>query len=109
MDRKQLEFALLNFKSACVERGAIQKDGENKHPAFAFDEIYGGVFIVNVMVENEWLDRKYHPNALKELIELLYETTDVQTRESILTLRLCKTSFPHDSIEYDTLDAGRAA
>ena len=109
MDRKQLELALIDFKSACIERRIIQKDDENKHPAFVFDEIYQGVFLINVTVKDEWLNREYHPNALKELIELLYQTTDVKTRESILTLRLCKTSFPYDTVEYDSLAEGKAA
>jgi len=108
MDRDQLTTALEEFRLACIKIGAIQ---ENELSALVFDEVYQGVFIVNVTVENKWLDKSYHPNALKELITLLYDEsiTNVKTRESILTLRLCKKTFPYDTIEYPTLEDGKPA
>ncbi|NOS88983.1 MAG: hypothetical protein HOP34_10675 [Methylococcaceae bacterium] len=110
MDEKQLTSELEGFKQACIKMGAIGEDNsENKIPTFVFDEVYQGVFLVNVSVKDEWLDKKYEASALNELIELLYKTTTPHIRESILTLRLCKTSFPYDTIQYDTLADGKTA
>ena len=109
MDRNQLSSKLEDFKVACIRIGAIHRDNsEDKLSTFVFDEIYQGVFIINVAVEDKWLNKEYHPNGLKELIELLYQTTNAKTRESILTLRLCKASFPFDTIEYPSLNDGKS-
>ena len=87
MDREQLIAALKNFRLACVEIDCIRDDNLF---AFDFEEVYQGVFIININIKEEWLNKKYDENALEELIKLLYQNTTSKTRESILTLRLCK-------------------
>jgi|JFJP01.1.fsa_nt_gi hypothetical protein len=85
MDREQLKLALGSFKSACMDKGYIDA---NTPEAFAFDEIYQGIFIVTVWVKSEWI--AHQENPLNELIDLLYASTEPETRRSILTLRLAE-------------------
>jgi hypothetical protein len=85
MDREQLKLALENFKSACMDKGYVDA---NTVDAFSFNEIYQGIFIVIVWVKSEWV--AHQENPLSELIDLLYDTTEVETRRSILTLRFAE-------------------
>ena len=85
MDREQLKSALESFKSACIDKGYID---ENTIDAFEFNEIYQGIFIVGVWVKSKWVAQQ--ENSLSELIDLLYNTTEAETRRSILTLKLCE-------------------
>ena len=109
MDRTELEHKLENFKQACIANGYI--DANNQTPLI-LEESYPGMkptsFIVNVTVGEQWLQNQYQVNTLKALTKLLYEKADQQTLENILTLRLCKESFPFDTIEYPTLENGIA-
>ena len=107
MDRKQLALELEDFKNACIAISAIREDSsKDGYPAFEFDEVYQGVFIINLFVKDEWLSRKYEADALKELIELLYKETEPKTRESILTLRLCSDAGDY-TIQYEHLEDGK--
>ena len=47
------------------------------------------LFIINVTVKQEWLDKEYPVSALRELIELLYKKADAEVRKNILTIRIC--------------------
>lgn len=107
MDRTELEHKLENFKQACITNGYIDANNQN---ALILEESYPGMkptsFIINVTVSEQWLQNRYQVNALKELTKLLYEKAEQQTLENILTLRLCKASFPFDTVEYPTLENG---
>lgn len=87
MDRAELEKNLENFKLACIAQGYID--------ALAIEESFPGMkptsFIVNVVARDEWMKGKHHRTALTELDDLLYKTTDRQTLENILTLRIAST------------------
>ncbi len=83
MDREQLNQALERFKNACIEKGYASFENT---PILDFEEIYQGVYLVDVFVKKEWAEHQEDP--LSELIDLLYITTEAETRRSILTLRL---------------------
>ena len=110
MDRTELAKKLESFKQACIEKGFIDA---NKLEAIVLDEAYPGIkptsFIINVIVNEQWLQDKYQRSALKELTDLLYEKADEQALENVLTLRLCKASFPFDTLVYPALKDGMAS
>ncbi|MDD2723495.1 MAG: hypothetical protein PHH59_05645 [Methylovulum sp.] len=105
MDKRQLESELETFKQACIAEGCIRADNEY---GFEFEETYPGIFIINVNATKNWLNDKYHVSALNDLIGLLYRTTELETRESILTLRLCQED-EFNRVSYDTLPPQKAA
>jgi hypothetical protein len=96
MDQEQLKTKLEKFKQACIEKGSI--DAQELQP-FDFEEAYPGLvptpFIVDVRVKEQWLETHYNANPLHELIDLLYENTDADTLEGILTLRLSPENTLH--------------
>ena len=83
MDREQLNTELTSFRLACIEKNVI-----SNNDFFEFEEVYKGIFIVDVFAKQEWLNEQHNVSALNTLIELLYKTTEPKTRESILTLRI---------------------
>ncbi len=105
MDKRQLESELEAFKQACIHEGCIRADNEY---GFEFEETYPGIFIINVNATKVWLDSKYNVSALNDLIGLLYRTTEPETRESILTLRLCQED-EFNPVTYDSLPPPKAA
>lgn len=96
MDKEQLKTKLERFKQACIEKGSI--DAKESQP-FEFEEAYPGLiptpFIVDIRVNEQWLESKLDVNPLHELIDLLYENTDADTLEGILTLRLSPANALH--------------
>lgn len=96
MDKEQLNTKLEKFKQACIEKGSI--DAQESQP-FEFEEAYPGLiqtpFIVDIHVKEQWLESQHNVNPLHELIDLLYENTDSETLEGILTLRLAPENALH--------------
>jgi hypothetical protein len=86
MDRKELISKLETFKQTCHDKGYIK--GE-----IYLDEAYPGIiptsFIVKMLANQSWLDGMGSPGkALRELLEVLWETTDAKTRENVFTLSI---------------------
>jgi hypothetical protein len=105
MDKKQLGLGLEVFKQACIDEGCIRSDDEY---SLEFEETYPGIFIINVNATKSWLDGKYNVSALNDLIGLLYRTTEPETRESILTLRLCQED-EFNQVSYDRFPPQKVA
>ncbi len=85
MDKQELNNKLELFKRTCSEKGYIE-DG------IVFEEAYPGMipssFIVDVLGKQDWVDKTYSGLALKQLIQVLWETTDANIRENIFTIRI---------------------
>ncbi|MFZ2726206.1 MAG: hypothetical protein WAX77_08155 [Methylococcaceae bacterium] len=107
MDRTELEHKLETFKQACIANGYINANNQN---ALIIEESYPGMkptsFIVNVTASNHWLENKYSVTALKELTNVLYDKTDIETLENILTLRIVNKTERHF---FDNLENGKSA
>lgn len=102
-----IEQELENFKQACIKQGCIDEDKEYLIVEESFPGMQPTSFIVNVLVRNEWLKDKSHRDALEELEELLYKTTDEQTLKNILTIRLCfdaTASANDENYPFETMD-----
>jgi hypothetical protein len=86
MDRKELASKLEDFKKTSQARGFIS--GE-----LYFDEVFPGMlpqsFIVKMMVKKSWMDTMSSTGkALDALIDVLWETTEAKTRESVHVLSI---------------------
>ena len=85
MDKQELTGKLERFKKVCSENGYIEDKID-------LEEAYPGMvptsFIVNVLGKKDWLDKTYSGQALKQLIRVLWDTTDAQTRENIFTISI---------------------
>ena len=90
MDRTELITGLDGFKQACSKIDCINLANKN---ALDLEDAYPGAepasYIIDITVKQEWLDKGRSVTALRELIDLFYETVDAKTRENILTLRIC--------------------
>jgi len=113
MDRKQLENKLANFKDICIQNNCVEGND-----FLNIEESYPGMiptsFIVNVHVKPAWIKGKYEVYALKELTDLLYETTEKDVLENVLTLRMWHSKStssysPDEFIYYDKLQDGKTA
>jgi hypothetical protein len=91
MDRTELINQLEGFRQACSEIGCI--DFNNKS-AFELEEAYPGIepasYIIDVTAKADWINKERSKSDLRELIDLLYEKVNIQTRRNILTLRICE-------------------
>jgi hypothetical protein len=86
MDSKELAVKLETFKQTCQDKGYIIGD-------LYFDEAYPGIkstsYIVKMMVKKSWMDTlSSSGKALRQLLEVLFETTDAKTRESVFTISI---------------------
>jgi hypothetical protein len=113
MDRKQLESKLENFKNICIQNNCVEGND-----FLNIEESFPGMiptsFIVNVTVTQDWIKGQYEVYALRKLTDLLYENTEEDALENILTLRMWhskSTTFcsPNEYIYYDELQDGRTA
>jgi hypothetical protein len=84
MDREELINKLQVFKKTCSEKGYIYDE-------LTFDEAYPDIvptsFIVNVVAKKSWLYSTIG-EALDKLIDVLWDTAEKKTRESVFTLSL---------------------
>lgn len=84
MDREELINKLQVFKKTCSEKGYI-------YDQLTFDEAYPDIvptsFIVNVIAKKSWLYSTIG-EALDKLIDVLWDTAEKKTRESVFTLSL---------------------
>jgi hypothetical protein len=112
MDRKQLESKLENFKNVCIQNNCVEGDD-----FLTIEESFPGMiptsFIVNVTVTQDWIKGQYEVYALRKLTDLLYENTDEDALENILTLRMWHSKStnsysPDEFIYYDKLQDGKA-
>ena len=105
MDRTELENKLENFKKVCIEMQCV-----GDKAVLDIEESYPGMkptsFIVNVHVKKQWLESQYSVNALKKLTQLLYDNTDEDALENILTLRMSSQDECH---YFDNLKDGKTA
>lgn len=86
MDRKELAMKLEDFKKTCQDKGFIMGD-------LYFDEAVPGMrpssFIVKMMVKKAWMDTMSSTGkALDVLTDVLWDTTEAKTRESIFVLSI---------------------
>jgi len=87
MNEEELEFHLKDFKQACQEKGFIigqlyfDEAKVDKTPA---------PFIVKMMVKKEWIDIMggNRDRIIDVLIDVLWETTNFETRESVYLLNI---------------------
>lgn len=91
MDRTELINQLEGFRQACSEIGCIDL---NNKSAFELEEAYPGIepasYIIDVTARAEWINKERSKSGLRELIDLLYEKVNIETRKNILTLRICE-------------------
>ncbi len=82
MDEENLDFNLKTFKQVCQENGYII--GQLYFDKAKVDKI-PAPFIVKMMVKKEWIDIMggNRDRIVDVLIDVLWETTNFETRESI--------------------------
>jgi uncharacterized phosphosugar-binding protein len=111
MDRKQLESKLANFKNICIQNNCVEGND-----FLDIEESYPGMsptsFIINVHVTPAWIKGQYEVYALKKLTDLLYENTEEDALENILTLRMWHSKSTNscssdECIYYDELQDGK--
>ncbi len=111
MDRKQLESKLENFKKICIQNNCVEGND-----FLTIEESFPGMsptsFIINVHVTQEWIKGRYEVYALRKLTDLLYENTEEDALENILTLRMwhnksTNSGFSNEFISYDELQDGK--
>ena len=92
MDRTKLIEKLQTFKETCQKKGFIE--GE-----LGLQEAYPGIiptsFIVKLSAKPQWLAQFPRSQAINQLIDELWETTDTKTRESIYTISLYNCNDNH--------------
>jgi len=83
MDSKELKQRLDKFMQACKSKG------------YSIDELcivpaYPGISdsSYNVQVKADWLNKTICSEALEILIDILFETTDVETRTNIFCIQI---------------------
>jgi hypothetical protein len=83
MDREELKELLTPFAAKCSEKGKPLSDYCIKE---AFPGDASTSFIVQVKAP--WLDEMYCSDALDLLFEILWETTDEETRKKVFSIQI---------------------
>lgn len=86
MDRKQLKELLQPFSKQCSEKGKPLTD-------MCLEEAFPGDSSTSyiVQVKADWIDRMSLSDAIDFLFDILWETTDEETRRKIFSIQVLDT------------------
>lgn len=87
MDRKQLKELLQPFSNQCEEKGKPLTD-------MCIEEAFPGDSSTSyiVQVKADWVDNTSCSDAIDFLFEILWETTDEETRKRIFSIQVLDTT-----------------
>jgi hypothetical protein len=87
MDRKQLKELLQPFSNQCAEKGKPLTD-------MCIEEAFPGDSSTSyiVQVKADWVDSTSCSDAIDFLFEILWETTDEETRKRIFSIQVLDTT-----------------
>ncbi len=83
MDRTELRQLLLPFQNRCAEKGKPLAE-------ICFKEAYPGDDTTSfiIQVKAPWIGKMYSYDAIEFLVDVLWETTNVEIRENIFSIQV---------------------
>ncbi|AEI49966.1 hypothetical protein [Runella slithyformis] len=87
MDRRELKYLLKPFQEKCAENGKPLSD-------ICIEEAFPGDTSTSyiLQVKAPWVDEMYCSTALDFLFDVLWETTDEETRKKVFSIQVLDSS-----------------